>query len=241
MANSDRNTVFQTLASGFAELLVEERVPTGLSASKSTQKELFKNKILKELEIFNQQLVDGVFHLLNKISFTPDIASDLEKLAQYSQSLHIQERKELYIKALTEGSSLQQLCGITEETLEHLYKAAKALYDQKDFQAARAAFTFLTLLDHFRYAFWLGLATSTMYCHAFDSALTAFAFAIQMNPADPICHIYSSHCYDELNQLDNAINALDLALVAIDKNSAYADWKKRVQEEKMRLTRKQKN
>ena len=240
MTSQDLNPAFQILAACFAELLVEEKVPGPFSTIKSGQKELFGKEICKELETVQQQLTDGAFHLLQKITFTADIAGDLEKLAHYIQSLSIEEHRNLYFKGLEEEKSIQEMCGITDETLEHMYRAAKELYDLKDFHAAKAAFSFLTLLNPFRYVFWLGLANSAVYCQAFDCALTAYAFAIEINPSDPICYIYSSRSFEELKQWDNAINALDLALLVIEKNSVYADWKQKIQEEKMRLTHRNK-
>lgn len=192
-----------------------------------------KEKIGNELETFQERLVEGISYILQKVN----VSHEFEQLIHFAQELAKKEAQENYISNLMQQRSIQEQCGISNEALEEMYKAAKELYDQGNFLTSRAVFTFLTLLNSFRYAFWLGLANSEYHLQAFDSAVLAYAFAIEIKPSDPISYIYSSRCYEELQELDNAINALDLALLVIDQNNSYSKWKQIIQEEKVRLNR----
>lgn len=185
------------------------------------------------------RLQSGVMNLLRMLIelskkkrnvFTELDAKELIKLITFSEKLK-QE-----IVSLDSKQGLQELIDIDNETIEHLYLAAKELSKRGNFIESADGFTFLTLLNPKRYTFWVELANAEFYSQEFEQALVAYARAYTLNPSDPTGHISSARCYESLGQKNNAIKALDLALVTINSNQAYANWKEQVENEKRRLT-----
>lgn len=234
---NENSALFQVVSSSLAEALVQDR-PQHAALFKSTQEEKQKlqAEIEKKLELFAVTLKEGAFQLLKNGTADEACLKDFEKLAIFSRELSNEKARLYFEKMVSEGKSLIELSGFSDETLESFYKTAKELYDQKQYESAKAAFTYLALLDPSRYPFWLGLAQSAFCCHAYENALVAFAFAIQIDPSDPLCHLYSSRCYEALLEWDNALNALDIALYVLEHNGgAYAEWKPRIKSERERL------
>ncbi len=169
-------------------------------------------------DIFSQELVDGI----NRIAGLSDI---------------IAKDEEGFSEQISSGISLQELAHVSDGVIDKLYLGAKRLFDQKVFDDSADAFLFLTSINAKKHAFWLGLGSSEYGRKHYEEALNAYAFASETNMSDPNCHIMSYRCYEELGQIDNAINSLDSALCVIEGQSEYADWKSVIQSEKQRLNK----
>lgn len=143
-----------------------------------------------------------------------------------------------FLRQVAEEKTLQQIAHVGDETLEKMYQAAKWLYNDKQFKQAAESFGFLTLLNPTRYAFWLGLGNAEFYNKQYEAALLAYAFCCETNPEDPTCHLFSCRCYEQINEIDNAVNALDLALFVIADKAEYADLKIKIESEKNRISKK---
>lgn len=115
---------------------------------------------------------------------------------------------------------------------ETLYQGAKWLFEQRLFDDAADAFVFLTSLKPDVYAFWLGLGNSEYGRKHFKEALWAYERAGDVQPTDPICHIISSRCYQELGEQQNAINALDKALQVIQGSGNHVALKQKLEQAK---------
>ncbi len=127
------------------------------------------------------------------------------------------EQRAQFIDALSEGRTLQEIGKISDATIERMYQAAKELYEANNFEEARDAFSFLTLLNGQKFAFWLGLANCELELKNYDSALYAYAFASKYNPEDYLSHIFAAECYGAMGDADNRKNALEIALdLAVD-------------------------
>ena len=153
---NENSALFQVVSSSLAEALVQDR-PQHAALFKSTQEEKQKlqAEIEKKLELFAVTLKEGAFQLLKNGTADEACLKDFEKLAIFSRELSNEKARLYFEKMVSEGKSLIELSGFSDETLESFYKTAKELYDQKQYESAKAAFTYLALLDPSRYPFWL--------------------------------------------------------------------------------------
>ena len=124
---------------------------------------------------------------------------------------------------------------MSDDTLEALYQAAKQLYEQQHYHEATALFGILSFFNAKQPIFWIGLGSCEYFCHHYEAALFAYGMAMHANPNDPAPHLYSCRCFEELKQIDNALNALNLALFLIKGDESKNELRKQIEEEKRDL------
>lgn len=205
----------------------------------------FKKEFVKELHPSISRLQKGMSLLLEFLVTpeTPDphlvSAEFTEQLCQLAAIASVfAQHPEQYLTIVSSGKTLQEAFELDDEGLERLYGAAKYIYEQQHYSESGAAFSVLTLLSPNNHTFWIGLANSEYFCRNFEHALVAYAMAAHCNPHDPLCHLFSSHCYESMGQKQLALNALDLALVSIGEQEHYATWRQKIIEQKARLAKK---
>jgi TolA-binding protein len=112
-----------------------------------------------------------------------------EKAAFVKESLKkaflpLQTKEE--VQRLTElvalGNTWKELLGVSLEVLDALYKAAKSFLESGQYQEAEDAFSYLVLIDHSSYCFWLGLGISRSQLQQQEAAQMAFKVASELAP-----------------------------------------------------------
>lgn len=238
---------FAMIASNIADTIVEGDQHPSQMLPKKVLKEKAQHEIQEGLITIKRRMENGVSQLLRAVlEFSRShqdihldtIGQDLSKLIVYLASLPDHARE--YFAGMNNDISLQELCKMSNDTLDVLYKGAKHLYEQQRYQEAADAFSILTFLNAKHHPFWMGLGNSEYFCHRYQAALVAFAMAAIINPSDPYCHIFSCKCYEETKEIDNAINALDLALLTIGDDKNYAALKDAVTVERRKIIQKNK-
>lgn len=224
------------IESGSAQKLLPERV----------YKERYLQEISSSIDSFKKTIQTGtriLFAALVEIAalhpdaITKEAQDNLARLSKFSPSKKAQSIIEK-IKNEIGTKNCQEILGISDATIEVFYQAAKYLYEQQRYQDAAAAFQILTLINDKKPLFWLAYGNSEYFCHAYKQALIAYAIAAYIDPFDPTFHLYSCKCYEELQEIDNAINALDLALIAIGSDTTQKELIQKIHEEKKRLSQK---
>lgn len=167
--------------------------------------------------------------------FSEEVTQQLCQIAAIASVMSDNPKE--YLILLARDKSLQEIFGLTDETMEKLYQAAKFIYEQQHYQESAAAFSVLSVISPFNHTFWVGYGNSEYFCQNYQAALIAYAMAAQANPHDPMCHFFSAHCYEALRQKDHAINSLELAILTIQDNQAFASWKQKAIEHKQRLSK----
>ena len=119
---------------------------------------------------------------------------------------------EVIQKYVDEGKTFREIIGYSDETMDHFYQSARRLYENHKFQEACDAFLFLTTLDPFVPAYWLGMGLCEQINEDYQSALVAYGMAILSYKEDPYPHYYSAACYYALDDYENALRSLETAL-----------------------------
>jgi type III secretion system low calcium response chaperone LcrH/SycD len=195
---------------------------------------------------FKRRIENGVLHIINatvELSKTDknfvksELAADLKKFVDFVYNLRKdQEPIDGYVKDLLEkNKTLQQVCGISDHTLDMFYKAAKYIFEQHQFEQAADAFGFLTIVNSKKASFWLGLGNAEYQCARFEPALLALTFAKALDPSNPIPYIQAARCYEKINQIDFAMHSLQVALDLMGNRTEHSGLRKIVQQHKNAL------
>ena len=226
---------FTALAEVLTDFEIEQDSEPNTLLLKKGQKEKHANEIAQELIGFKHMLENGAKcfdEILKRFAKerpekdVKNVSVDLAKLGFYF--ITFEEHAEEFDMAMEEDKTIQELVGIRPATLKLLYEAAALLYEEARFSDAASCFAILTFLNPHEPLFWLGLGNAEYYCQHYEKALMTYAFVVQVNPDDPTPHLFSSKCYEELQDIDNAINALDLALYVIRDEENQEQLKKQI-------------
>lgn len=130
---------------------------------------------------------------------------------------------------------LQEMFGLSDETLLHIYAFGRDLVGKGQFQDALALFALLTTLAPHVPSYWIseGLCFQKLNLH--EEALAAFSAAKFLNPLDPTPIAYSiesHHILKENEQMKNEIESLEKVVANLDSNEK-ATWKERLNNYKM--------
>lgn len=216
----------------------EEMLRPGQLMPKQAFLERFQQQITNELKKTQERLKSGSKVLLEVICKGSQESKEflINEFAKFSDlAVLFSTQKELVYEQLSKGQTLQAMAGISKNALEEMYQAAKHLYDEKRFKEAVDAFGFLAILNSEQPTFWFGLANSEFQLQNYQGALFAYAFVARLHPDDFTCHILSCRCYEALDELENARNALELALYVIDDNTEHKELEQNLKHEIKRL------
>ncbi len=233
------DTSFQEVSKDLALILADdEAVKPNQILSKNALQTRYQKELQEEFTAYRKRLQNGAAKLIGSLSelakenpelISQDVRDAIDNIIALPESLDSDENDCI-------SQSLQEICHITDATLDKLYQGARRLYTLKAYSDAADAFTFLTSLNSKYAAFWLGLANAEYGCGRYKEALYSYAFACEANPFDPNCHIMSCRCYEALGEIENALNALDLALFVVNDNAEYADLVSWITNQKERLS-----
>lgn len=121
----------------------------------------------------------------------------------------------------------QEMLGLSNETLLHIFSLGQDLVQKGKFQDALALFTFLTFLAPHVSSYWTleGICLQKLNSHA--EAIAAFAVAKQLDPTDPLpiaCSVECYHFQNEKNLAQEEIELLEKVISTLDANERDV-WK----------------
>lgn len=119
--------------------------------------------------------------------------------------------------------SPREICGLSTDAVKLLNDCAAYYYENKNYVNASPVYMILTHIESDNYGNWLGFANSEFFLNNFERAKNIYQCALQVNSADPFCHLYLSSCYRELGQGAEALKCIDDALNIIRSNPSFSD------------------
>lgn len=209
-----------------------------------TQKDGLRREFIQGLQPIVQRMQKGMSQILefltspathDPLTLTEETTQQLCQIAAVASVMS--DNPQEYLLMLARDKTLQEIFGLSDETIEKLYQGAKFLYEQQNYVESSAAFSVLCCICPANHTFWMGFGNSEYFCHNYQAALMAYAMAGQANSHDPFCHFFSARCYEALKQKDHAINSIELALLQIGDKSEFSHWKQKAIEHKQRLSK----
>ena len=80
-------------------------------------------------------------------------------------------------KKFTEGATIKELRGISNNELEAVYSLAFNYYRTGKFDEAEKLFNFLALFDHLNQKYWIGVGAVRQVKKDFSGAVQAYGYA----------------------------------------------------------------
>jgi len=133
--------------------------------------------------------------------------------------------KEILMKQLEEGKPLQELFGFTNEVTVEFYETAKNILEQKRFEDAINAFTFLTTLNPYISDFWLGLGMAQQRNNNYDEALFSYSVGFTLEGRKIFPYILAAQCCMEVKDFERAHEVIDMAAKYADEQAEEEDTK----------------
>lgn len=142
-------------------------------------------------------------------------------------------------KLVRERSPFYISGGLTKKDLEAFYTTCHYLYQGGHYQKAYEFFSLLALLNNTDKRAWMGAGGCLEGLKNYQKALDGYAAAALLDGSDPEPYFRAFHCYLELGNTSQAIKALDQVIaLSTEKESHYADFKKKAEEMKKLLSQK---
>lgn len=125
---------------------------------------------------------------------------------------------------------LQQMFGLSNETLLHVYDFGANLLENGNIQDACALFTFLTTLAPHVSSYWIALGVCFQELNKKEDAIISFGAANFLEPMDPAPLFYILECYLALKETDKAkleVDELKKILPSLEKDER-AIWVQKI-------------
>lgn len=194
------------------QLAKESHHPQDLLSSPAQRAKQIEGALREEIKEFRQKCVAGMNALTN---VDPQIKEQLE--VAFKRITNLRQIG----KQIAQGKRCIEILGLEESSMHSLYEAAKWLLEQNRFEEAESAFTFLVLLDHAQYSYWLGLGHARSYLLRHDQAIEAYKRAQELQPTLFWPHIFIANCLIDKNDFSGAVIELEVA------QKLYLEEKKR--------------
>ncbi len=148
-------------------------------------------------------------------------------------------RPDMLRQHIEEGKSLQEIIGYTDALMQQLYAGAHEIFSDGRYMEAKDSFLFLTTLNPYVFAYWLGLAFSYQMIEEYEQAILAYECAIGCDETHLETYYYKACCHSYLNCDDEALKILkELSESCSDKTEYKELMQKTKQAEKVLKQRK---
>lgn len=226
-------------AEEIAELLIEQEL--ALHPEMVAQKHLMlegkigdlKNIIDSQFQEIMTDIQTACEYLSKWMENEPLVKKDRlkEEFKRAQQILNSEEFKDFILSSLEYSeecdATLQQLFGISDQTLEEIYAIAHNLQKKEgDYSTSKALFRFLTILNPTLEDLWIGFGFSLMHLDQFTESYFCFDYARLLNPGSPAPLYFSTICALLEKEPDKA----DAYFEAGIRLAKTEEWQKRFQE-----------
>ena len=112
-------------------------------------------------------------------------------------------------KKFTEGATIKELRGISNNELEAVYSLAFNYYRTGKFDEAEKLFNFLALFDHLNPKFWMGVGAVRQVKKDFSGAVQAYGYASFLDLSNPKPQLHAAECFLAMGDKRNAASSLE--------------------------------
>lgn len=243
-SNPQEKVLVSPSAKNLATMLVEESYsPTDLEPKK-VKEERIGVEIQKGIDETSRNLNMSIVHLenaLKKHEFSSEGTSNaLIRIKE--QAAYIKDHfDEMLQKLEQEQVTFSDTVKVDEDSLDRMYKAAKALYDENLYKEAILVFNLLVLLEPDQPVFWMGLGHAAFISDNYDDALQAFKVASSIEPENPVYELMIAKCHEQLKEYNLAIDVLDQIINRLGKDPEFDSIKEQVREIREEISFKSQN
>lgn len=176
-------------------------------------------KLLEQVEELRRSIAGGLLDDL----FQLDPQGDYEALKELFSTTdfdpeHLRRKLELAVEKVVRGSSsLKEAFGFSNESMEAFYFMGHAMFQRRNYPAARRVFEILTQFDPQEPRYYHALGATQHKQKDFLAAVRNYLLAFTYNPvSDPELQFHCADCYLKMDDLMSAIIALGHCIEACD-------------------------
>ena len=202
-------TYINTLVDTIVDKMVDEQPVNPLITP--TQEKARKKAELKELlklDQFKAKLDHGSSIILSKLRIDLE-PKDYGAVQENLKEALINSKKDNL--KIDENSVMQEVLGISDETMKHYYHIGFKLFEEKNFENASAVFLFIASLNPFIYDYWNAYATSEMYLKHWEIAIKTYELLVELDPEKSQPHLLCAQCHLFLKDKINASAEIEKA------------------------------
>lgn len=200
----------ETALEAYIDAVVEAEKEEYRSSIKpfSVFEEEVRSKLSDSIRFFQQNYTRGYEALLEEIKRESGISKSKEDLSSFistdPEKLKIFDDPEALMKAFEEGSSIYQLLGFSEKSLNIFYHAACQLLERKEYKKAEGAFYFLITIAPEIYLFWIALGRCCKNIGNIETSLQVFLQAISIDPTQVTAYLDVVDLFIEVHDVHKA-------------------------------------
>ena len=142
----------------------------------------------------------------------------LEDFIISEEALESINNEEVLTKQIEEGKTLQEIFGFSNDTTLEFYEVAKYILEQKRFEDAIKAFSFLTNINPYISDFWTGLGIAQQNNNDYESAVFSLSMAFTLEGGMITPYMLAVQCFMEIDDFDQAIEVLEIAETYAEEN-----------------------
>jgi hypothetical protein len=133
--------------------------------------------------------------------------------------------EEILMEHLESGKPLQEIFGFSNETTVEFYEAAKNILEQKRYEDAIDAFTFLTTINPYMADFWMGLGMAQQNNNEHDAALFSYSIGYTLEGGVIFPYVLAAQCCMEIRDFERALEVIGNAETYAEENADKQDTK----------------
>lgn len=147
---------------------------------------------------------------------------------------HLAEEKgpvigKMTMKALEKATSIKDVLGFKDESIEGVYGQAYLLYNTGRYRDASEIFRLLIMLNSTESKYLMGLAACYHMLKEYTSAASTYNLVSLVDPENPVPYFHASDCYIQLGDKVTAAIMLEMAIKRAKNKAEFSTLLQRSQ------------
>lgn len=188
------------------------------------EEQYLQDTLEKQIVTFFETYVEGLKELMASLIQFQHTQPDLDLGELFTEFDKLDKGFNKLGESPDDTRSLREMSGISSNAISAFDMVVSSLYEKQEFNRAIKIYSFLSFLEPYQAAYWIGYGNCEFFQKQYEKAVPAYEMAIQLNGLNPMPHFYLAHCYHELHQREEAIEAVDHALTLIKDNPEMKNW-----------------
>lgn len=140
----------------------------------------------------------------------------------------LNELHDLIVQSFSQGGTLADLNGISDDQCEALYTLGHGLYERGNYTDALKVLGYLVTMNHTEHRYLMALGATAQALHKYEDALKQYMAAALMDPLEPAPMVHSAQCLLAMGHRKEALESCDIA-IAMSTQEHHAAFLKRAQ------------
>lgn len=145
---------------------------------------------------------------------------------------------EILRRYIEEGKTFQEILELDDQAMQNYYQASRGLLENHRHRDAADAFLFLTTLNPFVSAYWIGLGMCEQFQEEYKQALVAYSMATMSDRSNPVPLYYAAACHHSLGEVEQSLSLLARAIEVAGSEEEHSMIKERALSAQSTLSKK---